>query len=195
MTAVTFCVVFVLAYLHYHLAGTSFLGASIYKLAFWVVLVSCATSLWLRRGTLEQWATIVLISVNMTLGWRAWGTADPILWHAVLHLAIAAIIIGFAHTRASVAVGALFLANVVLATLVKSGMFPDRPHVFTGFYYPDLIAYSGHAAMIITAGASGDVGKRVRDFLALRPVWFGVAIDRRDNCYRWLRRLAKVEAQ
>ena len=169
MTLITFIVAFVLALLHYLSAGALFYGYSIYKLAFWAVLASCSLSLWINRAPLEQYLNCMLVAVNMVLGWMAWETKDPVFWHAVLHVTIAAIIIvGYAQSRASLLVGGLFLMNVVFAVLQYSGALPDRPRVFTGFYYPDLIAYSGHASMMIIAGASGDSGKFTREFLLAR---------------------------
>lgn len=191
MTLAAFIAVFVAAALHYHVAGPLFMGQSIYQLAFWAVLAACVASLVMNRETRrEQWATCSLLAINMVLGWKAWGTADPVFWHAVLHVTIAGIIVVYAQTRGSLIVAGLFLFNVALATLEVAGILPDRPRVFTGVYYADLVAYSGHTAMIITAGGSGDVGKRIRDILEHRPMVFAL---RRDRVFDLVRALRKVE--
>lgn len=190
MTLIAFISVFVAAFLHYQVAGALLVGVSIYKLAFWTVLTTCFASLVVNKGDKEQFANCLVIAVSMILGWEAWNTTDPVFWNTVLHVALAGTVVAYATTRGSLIVAGLFLLNVVAATLQVSGVLPDRPRVFTGFYYPDLVAYNGHVAMIVTAGGVGDVGKRVRHFLKRKPLAFA---HRRARVFNRACALLKVE--
>ena len=142
---------------------------NIYIMVFLAVLLVSILRGWqTRHKEFTVFATI--FAIKFTLGHIIWsnsgGYHESIVGHMILHTVLAFAMISLTTSRVGAVVALLFCLDVVWGVLGLIGVFPERPWpTFTGFYYGDAIAYTGHLAMIVFGLSCGDGGPRIRNWL------------------------------
>jgi hypothetical protein len=169
MTAFVFLVCFAAAWLWYGQAGAMApWGMTIYTSTALVVLM-CGVAWSFAVKHTDTIKIAILLCVNFAFGHFAWTYGGSyqggVMLHMALHLALAVVLLMWTQSRLGGVVGLLMCANVVWASLELLGAFGPRPRVFTGVYYPDLMAYTSIAAAVLLGRAGGDGGKWSRNWL------------------------------
>lgn len=142
---------------------------NIYIAVFLAVLLVAILRGWqTQHKEFSVFATI--FTLNFALGHVIWshsgGYYESIMGHMFLHFVLAGAIISLTTSKVGAIVALLFCLDFVWGILGLTQVFPERPWpTFTGFYYGDAIAYTGHLAMIIFGLSCGDGGSRIRDWL------------------------------
>ena len=142
---------------------------NIYIMVFLAVLLASIARGWQTRHK-EFSVFAIIFALNFTAGHLIWsysgGYLPSVAGHMVLHTVLAIAVLHFTKSKTGAVVCLLFVLDVVWAALAITGVFPARPWpIFTGFYYGDAIAYTGHLAMVIFGLSCGDGGPLVRNWL------------------------------
>ncbi|MCP4410195.1 MAG: hypothetical protein GY807_21120 [Gammaproteobacteria bacterium] len=145
------------------------INLNIYIGVFLAVLLACVFRGWQTRHK-EFTAFALIFAINFTVGHLIWtysgGYFESVAGHMLLHLALAAAVIAYTTSKTGAVVALLFVLDVIWGILGLTQVFPPRPWpIFTGFYYGDSIAYTGHLAMIVFGLSCGDGGKLARGWL------------------------------
>lgn len=159
MTFGVFAACVALAWGWFTFTGTALIaGATIYQVAMWIVGAT-ASAFAIRayragdRAPLHAACLLwLLILWGWLVGWR-YGPAGA--FHAMAHLWLAAWFLS-RPMRWQAMLGVVMLAAAIADAANLLGLFPKRPRVFTGFYYPDVLAYLTHAMFVIVGAASND---------------------------------------
>ncbi|MBK9080307.1 MAG: hypothetical protein IPL91_15000 [Hyphomicrobium sp.] len=133
-------------------------GATIYQLGMWSVgaVASAYAIRAARAGDPSPLNAACVLWALILWGWLiGWNYGPPGALHAAAHLALA---IWFMSRPANwqVVLGVLMLVCAIADAANLIGAFPPRPRVFTGFYYPDVLAFMTHAAFVLIGAASND---------------------------------------
>lgn len=142
---------------------------NIYIMVFLAVLLAAILRGWQAQHK-EFHVLATIFALNFALGHVIWsysgGYYESIAGHMFLHVVLAAATISLTTSKVGAIVALLFCLDVLWAVLGLTRVFPERPWpTFTGFYYGDAIAYTGHLAMIIFGLSCGDGGSRIRNWL------------------------------
>ena len=135
-------------------------GPTVYVASMWVVLAtaSIAAAVNLKRDKEPFYASLVMFAVVL-FGWHiAWSWGPPGGLRMLEHIALGAGFLYFGRRRWQHVVGFLFLIGAAGSAAMVLGLWPVRPRVFTGLYYPDFIAYLTHLILIVIGRAAGDAG-------------------------------------
>lgn len=169
MTAIVFLSSFIAAAVWYSSNGAMApWGMTIYTSTALAVLV-CGVAWSFAVKNTDLLKAAVLLCANYAFGHAAWtwggGYHAGVILHALLHLALAACFLQWTVSRMGAFIGILMCLNVAWAIAELLGVFGGRPRVFTGFYYPDLMAYTSITGSIVLGMSGGDTGKRIRQWL------------------------------
>lgn len=162
MTIIAFSIIFCLAWVHYTLAGPLLWagGPTVYMTAIYVMMAIAAGFSWRHaKKTGERdclWAVAILCALVL-FGWQVASKIGPLgLIYGWVYAIVSACFLTLGTRRFQHIIGAILMALSIASFLNVLGIFPKRPRTFTGFYYPDLMAYGMHLSFIIIGASAGD---------------------------------------
>ena len=161
MTLLAFLACFFAAWVHYAYAGAILWkgGPTIYMAAMYAVMAFSA--FFAVRSAIKGrqhflWSNVVLVLL-VIYGWRiGWLYGPPGLLHGALYSIAGACFLGIGSHRYQYAIGAVLLLLSAAGFANVLGFFPPRSRTFTGFYYPDVLAYGMHFNFILIGAVAGD---------------------------------------
>ena len=142
---------------------------NIYLMVFLAVLLAALFRGWQTRHK-EFTALGLIFAANFTVGHLIWtysgGYLPSVAGHMLLHTMLAVSAIHFTKSKIGAVVALLFVLDAVWGFLAITGVFPTRPWpIFTGWFYGDMIAYTGHLMLIVFGLSCNDGGRRIMNWL------------------------------
>lgn len=155
MTIIAFIVAMLGMYLCYCTVGANVLGFSIYSIGMATVMVS---TVWASRKSAACLTALLPIALMTVVAWSIPWFITPVV-RMFTHIGLGAAFLILGKYRWQSVLGYIFLISSLVSSLQILGAFPPRPRVFTGLYYPDLVAYLTYGMLVVIGYGAGDVGR------------------------------------